>query len=83
MRIEVTHFARTDFRGTDRIFGIKDDDRFSHIYLVGKTGTGKSTLIETMVFKTSRAVSGSPSSTPTAIWSARVVPGSHRTGRRT
>ena len=51
MRIEVTHFARTDFRGTDRIFGIKDDDRFSHIYLVGKTGTGKSTLIETMVLQ--------------------------------
>jgi type IV secretory pathway TraG/TraD family ATPase VirD4 len=47
----VTHFARTDFRGTNRIFGIKDEDRFSHVYLIGKTGTGKSTLIETMVLQ--------------------------------
>jgi hypothetical protein len=48
---KVTQFARTDFRSTDRIFGIKDQDRFSHVYLIGKTGTGKSTLIETMVLQ--------------------------------
>src|SRR3984957_8642359 len=47
----VTQFARTDFRGTNRIFGVKDQDRFSHVYLIGKTGTGKSTLIETMVLQ--------------------------------
>jgi type IV secretory pathway TraG/TraD family ATPase VirD4 len=47
----VTHFARTDFRSTNRIFGIKDQDRFSHVYLLGKTGTGKSTLIETMALQ--------------------------------
>jgi type IV secretory pathway TraG/TraD family ATPase VirD4 len=47
----VTQFARTDFRSTNRIFGIKDQDRFSHVYLIGKTGTGKSTLIETMVLQ--------------------------------
>lgn len=43
-----THFARIDFRNDDRVFGIKDEDRFLHVYIIGKTGTGKSTLIETM-----------------------------------
>jgi len=33
------------------MFGIKDEDRFSHIYIIGKTGTGKSTLIETMALQ--------------------------------
>jgi putative ribosome biogenesis GTPase RsgA len=27
-------------------FGIRQADRFSHIYLIGKTGVGKSTMIE-------------------------------------
>jgi type IV secretory pathway VirB4 component len=31
--------------------GIKNEDRFSHIYAIGKTGTGKSTLIETMALQ--------------------------------
>ncbi|MBI4090743.1 MAG: type IV secretion system DNA-binding domain-containing protein [Candidatus Komeilibacteria bacterium] len=47
----VTHFARVDFRNDNRIFGIKDEDRFSHIYIIGKTGTGKSTLMETMALQ--------------------------------
>jgi hypothetical protein len=42
------HFARVDFRNDDRVFGIKNEDRFLHVYVIGKTGTGKSTLIETM-----------------------------------
>src|SRR6266700_6822540 len=44
----VIHFARVDFRNDDRLFGIKHEDRFSHLYIIGKTGTGKSTLLETM-----------------------------------
>src|SRR5262252_68274 len=44
----VIQFARVDFRRDHRTFGIKNEDRFSHIYIIGKTGTGKSTLIETM-----------------------------------
>src|SRR5436189_838175 len=47
----VTHIGRTDFRNDDRLFGIKHEDRFSHIYIIGKTGTGKSTLIETMALQ--------------------------------
>ena len=38
-----TRFARVDFRGDDRVFDIKDEDRFSHVNIIGKTGTGKST----------------------------------------
>jgi type IV secretory pathway TraG/TraD family ATPase VirD4 len=47
----VTHFAQTDFRNSQRSFGIKDDDRFSHVYVIGKTGTGKSTLLKTMALQ--------------------------------
>ena len=48
---QVIHFARVDFRNDHRVFGIKDDDRFLHIYVIGKTGTGKSSLIETMALQ--------------------------------
>src|SRR6267143_1723718 len=47
----VIHFAMVDFRRDHRTFGIKSEDRFSHIYIIGKTGTGKSTLIETMALQ--------------------------------
>ena len=47
----VLHFARVDFRSDDRTFGIKAEDRFLHVYVIGKTGTGKSTLIETMALQ--------------------------------
>ena len=48
---QVIHFARVDFRNDRRIFGIKSEDRFLHVYVIGKTGTGKSTLIETMALQ--------------------------------
>jgi type IV secretory pathway TraG/TraD family ATPase VirD4 len=47
----ITHFARVDFRRDHRVFGIKDEDRFSHVYIIGKTGTGKSTLLERMALQ--------------------------------
>lgn len=47
----VTHLGRVDFRNDPRVFGIKSEDRFSHIYIIGKTGTGKSTLIESMAIQ--------------------------------
>ena len=46
---EVTVFAQTNFRNQQRRFGIKLDDRRRHMYLIGKTGMGKSTMIENMV----------------------------------
>ena len=36
--------VRVDFHSDDRVFGIKDEDRLFHVYVIGKTGTGKSTL---------------------------------------
>jgi energy-coupling factor transporter ATP-binding protein EcfA2 len=44
----VSYFARTNFRLQNTIFGIKQADRLSHVYMIGKTGVGKSTLIETL-----------------------------------
>ena len=48
---DVTYLARTTFRNRGELFGIKREDRFSHVYIVGKTGTGKSTLLETMALQ--------------------------------
>ena len=46
---KVTLFAKTDFRGTDKTFGIKKNDRRYHTYVIGKTGTGKTTLLMNMI----------------------------------
>ncbi|WP_457936071.1 type IV secretory system conjugative DNA transfer family protein [Mesorhizobium sp. 10J20-29] len=45
----ISYFARTNARKPHRIFGIKQADRLSHMYVIGKTGTGKSTLLETLI----------------------------------
>ncbi|MCR4285332.1 MAG: type IV secretory system conjugative DNA transfer family protein, partial [Candidatus Kaiserbacteria bacterium] len=45
---KITFFARTDARGRDVQFGIKAKDRQRHMYVIGKTGMGKSTLLENM-----------------------------------
>jgi type IV secretory pathway TraG/TraD family ATPase VirD4 len=47
----VIRFASVDFRNDRRVFGIKSEDRFSHVHVIGKTGTGKSTLLETMALQ--------------------------------
>jgi CxxC-x17-CxxC domain-containing protein len=49
MSNEITIFAETTFRNKYRRFGIKKDDRRRHMYLIGKTGMGKSTLLENMI----------------------------------
>lgn len=43
----VSYFGVTNGRKKVR-FGIKDDDRLFHLYVIGKTGTGKTTLLETL-----------------------------------
>ncbi len=45
---DITYFAQTNFRNQLRKFGIKRRDRARHVYIIGKTGTGKTTLIENM-----------------------------------
>jgi len=46
---EITVLGRTNFRGMIQNFGIKTEDRRRHMYIVGKTGMGKSVLMENMV----------------------------------
>lgn len=47
----VTYFAATDARGKYVPFGIKAKDRDRHMYVIGKTGMGKSTLLENMAIQ--------------------------------
>lgn len=47
----VTYFAATDSRGQKIPFGIKRRDRERHMYIIGKTGVGKSTLLENMAIQ--------------------------------
>ena len=47
----VTYFAATDSRGQRVPFGIKSKDRDRHMYVIGKTGMGKSTLLENMAIQ--------------------------------
>lgn len=46
---DISFFARTNARLPYRTFGIRQADRLFHVYAIGRTGTGKSTLIETLV----------------------------------
>jgi hypothetical protein len=45
----INFFGMTNYRNQNRRFGIKIDDRRRHMYLVGKTGMGKTTILENMV----------------------------------
>ncbi|OGF03738.1 MAG: hypothetical protein A3H14_04040 [Candidatus Doudnabacteria bacterium RIFCSPLOWO2_12_FULL_49_8] len=48
---DITLFAKTNFRNREVSFGIKRDDRRRHMYIIGKTGMGKTTMIENMVIQ--------------------------------
>ncbi len=55
---EIAVFAQTTFRNEFKKFGIKTDDRRRHMYLIGKTGMGKSTVLENMIIDDIRAGRG-------------------------
>ncbi|NTW22086.1 type IV secretion system DNA-binding domain-containing protein [Candidatus Falkowbacteria bacterium] len=55
---EITVFGQTTYRNAARKFGIKTDDRRRHMYLIGKTGMGKSTILENMIVEDIRAGRG-------------------------
>jgi hypothetical protein len=48
---KITYFAETDARNKRVKFGIKAEDRLRHIYSIGKTGMGKSTMLENMAIQ--------------------------------
>lgn len=48
---DIVYLAKTDFRDKEKLFGIKRKDRRQHMYVVGKTGTGKSVFIHNMILQ--------------------------------
>jgi len=48
---DVTYFGRTNFRSTNDVFGIKRKDRRQHMYVLGKSGTGKSVLLSNLIIQ--------------------------------
>jgi hypothetical protein len=46
----LTILGKTNYRGDSEEFGIKMSDRARHVYIIGKTGMGKSTLLENMLY---------------------------------
>jgi len=54
----ITALALTNFRNQRKRFGIKLDDRRRHVYLIGKTGMGKSTVLENMIIQDIQAGKG-------------------------
>ncbi len=55
---EITLFGETNFRNERRRFGIKTDDRRRHVYIIGKTGMGKTVLMENMIIQDIKAGHG-------------------------
>jgi len=51
MQLPNTILAITNFRNEKQPFCIKQNDRLSHIYIIGKTGSGKTTLLENLVIQ--------------------------------
>ena len=54
----ITYLAQTDSRNKRIPFGIKSKDRSRHVYVIGKTGMGKSTLLENMAVQDIRSGEG-------------------------
>ena len=48
---DINIFAKTNFRGQERVFGIKTPDRRQHTYVIGKTGVGKTVLLKNMALQ--------------------------------
>lgn len=48
---DVVLFGRTEFRGNVTDFGIRIDDRRRHMYVIGKSGMGKSELLKTLAIQ--------------------------------
>ena len=51
MKASTTYFGKTNFRASDKPFGILQQDRLHHFYILGKTGTGKTNLIYSKILQ--------------------------------
>lgn len=48
---DLTYLGITTYRDKNQLFGIKRKDRRQHVYLLGKSGTGKSVLMFNMIIQ--------------------------------
>ncbi len=48
---DITVVGQTNYRNQRRAFGLYTDDRRRHVYVIGKTGVGKTTLLENMIIQ--------------------------------
>jgi CxxC-x17-CxxC domain-containing protein len=48
---DIIFFAKTNFRGQNVVFGIKKNDRRQHMYVIGKTGVGKTVLLRNIALQ--------------------------------
>jgi len=48
---KLTFLGLTEIEGVTKTFGILPDDRRRHMYIIGKSGVGKSTLLENMILQ--------------------------------
>ncbi len=48
---KITYFGLVNHRNREERFGIKKIDRRKHMYIIGKTGMGKTTLLENMAMQ--------------------------------
>ena len=55
---DITFIGKVNYKNRDHIFGIKAKDRLRHVYIVGKTGTGKSWFIDNMAIEDIRKGNG-------------------------
>ena len=47
----ISYFAKVDYRKDESLFGILQHDRMVGMYLLGKTGAGKTNLLETLIYQ--------------------------------
>lgn len=55
---ETTFIGKCNFRGNEKVFGIKTNDRRQHMYVIGKTGVGKTALLKNLALQDIRAGRG-------------------------
>jgi CxxC-x17-CxxC domain-containing protein len=55
---DITFMAKCNFRGNQRVFGVKRKDRRQHMYVIGKTGVGKTALLKNLALQDIRAGHG-------------------------
>ncbi|MFN4181075.1 MAG: type IV secretory system conjugative DNA transfer family protein, partial [Candidatus Paceibacteria bacterium] len=48
---DITYLGYTTYRDQNQLFGIKRKDRRQHMYILGKSGTGKSGLMTNMIYQ--------------------------------